>query len=124
MVDLIPAERMAHQVVGETITVRTGICPGTGKLTKELNRKLSISEEDQRVTVEHTYVETEADGSDNHHVFVEDYTWVTEAEMKGLLREVGFADVSVLGGYGFQPYSDVSDRMIFLAINDNDRCRG
>jgi len=124
VVDLIPAERMAHQVVGETITVRTGICPGTGKLTKELNRKLSISEEDQRVTVEHTYVETEADGSDNHHVFVEDYTWVTEAEMKGLLREVGFADVSVLGGYGFQPYSDVSDRMIFLAINDNDRCRG
>jgi ubiquinone/menaquinone biosynthesis C-methylase UbiE len=123
-VDLIPDERMAHQAVGETITVRTAINPGTGKLTKELNRKLSISEQDQRVIVEHAYVETEVDGSESHHVFVEDYTWVTEAEMKGLLREVGFADVSVVGGYALQPYSDTSERMIFLAINGNEHGRG
>ena len=124
VVDLTPAEKMAHQVVGERITARTGINPATGKMTKEVGRMLSIREQDQRVTVEHTYIEIEADGSEKHHVFVEDYTWATEAEMRGLLHEAGFADVRVLGGYAFQPYSDISDRMIFLAMNRDDGGRG
>ncbi len=114
VVDLIPAERMAHQVFGETITHQTGLNPVTGKLTKEVG-KLSVSEAEQRVTAEHIYIEIEADGSESRYVFVEDYTWATEAEMRGLLEEAGFGEVRVFGGYAFQPYDETSERMIFVA---------
>jgi len=113
--DLIPAERMANQVVGETNTVRRGVCSATGKMTQELNRKLSIDESAQRVTVEHTYAEAESDGSEKRYVFVQDYTWVTEIQMRGLLRKAGFKDASIFGGYDFQPFGSESARMIFLA---------
>jgi SAM-dependent methyltransferase len=113
VVDLVPAERMAHQVFGEVITHQVGINPGTGKMTKHVG-KLSVSEAEQRVTGEHTYIEVEADGSESHYVFVEDYTWATEGEMKGLLEEAGFGEARVLGGYRFQPYDETSERMILV----------
>jgi ubiquinone/menaquinone biosynthesis C-methylase UbiE len=117
VVDLVPAETMAHQTVGKAITYQTGVNPATGKVTKEVGRILSIRELDQRVTVEHTYVEIEADGRKHRHVFVEDYTWATEAEMRGLLEEAGFDEVRVLGGYRFQPYDEGSERSIFVGSN-------
>jgi ubiquinone/menaquinone biosynthesis C-methylase UbiE len=116
VVDLVPAQRLASQVVGEMRTYKTGILPSSGKPAREMGRILSISEPDQRVTIEHTYVETEADGSERRHVFVEEYTWATEAEMRGLLHEAGFTDVRVLGGYEFQVYDSQSERMIIVAM--------
>jgi SAM-dependent methyltransferase len=117
VIDLVPAERMAHQAVGKAITYQTGVNSATGKLTKEVGRILSIREPDQRVTVEHTYVEVEADGRERRHIFVEDYTWATEGEMRGLLEEAGFVEVRALGGYGFAAYGEGSERMIFVAAN-------
>jgi SAM-dependent methyltransferase len=114
VVDLVPAEAMAHQTVGKAITYQTGVNPATGRVTKEVGRILSIREPDQRVTVEHTYVEIEADGREHHHVFVEDYTWATEAEMRGSLEEAGFDEVRVLGGYGCEAYGEGSERMILV----------
>jgi hypothetical protein len=114
-VDLIPAEMMANQAVGVTRTVKSGVWPATGKLTRELNRKLAIDRERQCVTVEHTYTEKEFDGSEESYVFIQDYTWVTEDQMRGMLRDAGFTRIAVFGGYDLCPTSDNAHRMIFVA---------
>ena len=115
VIDVLPADRMANQTVGKTDVVRSSVNPATGKMTRELNRKLSIDRRSQRVTVEHTYVETEPDGSETRHTFVQHYTWVTEEDMRRLLRETRFEDISVFGGYDLAPFSETSHRMIFVA---------
>lgn len=115
IVDLIPAERMANQTVGETREIERSVPPSTGLLTRELNKKLSIDGEAQRVTVEHTYVEHLPHESERRYVFVEHYTWVTEEQMRGLLAEAGFASVEVFGGYEREPFTDASERMVFVA---------
>jgi len=114
IVDLIPADRMANQAVGETREFGCSVSPSTGLLTWELG-KLSIDREAQRVTVEHTYVEQLPDEREKRYVFVEDYTWLTEDEMRGLLAEAGLGNVEVFGDYEREPLSDVSPRMIFVA---------
>jgi ubiquinone/menaquinone biosynthesis C-methylase UbiE len=115
IVDLIPADRMANQTVGETQEFKRGVSPSTGLLTRELGKKLSIDKEAQRVTVEHTYVEQLPDESEKRYVFVEQYTWATEDQMRGLLAEAGFGKVEVFGDYGRGPLTDASPRMIFVA---------
>ncbi|UCC68773.1 MAG: hypothetical protein JSV79_02235, partial [Armatimonadota bacterium] len=114
IVDLIPADRMANQTVGETQEFRSNVSPLTGLLTRELG-KLSIDREAQRVTVEHTYVEQLPDESEKRYVFVDHYTWLTEDQMRGLLAEAGFGKVEVFGGYEREPFTDASERMIFVA---------
>jgi len=114
IVDLIPADRMANQTVGETQEFRRSVSPLTGLLTRQLG-KLSIEREAQRVTVEHTYVEQLPDGSERRYLFVEDYTWLTEDQMRGLLAEAGFVNVEVFGDYEREPFTEVSPRMIFAA---------
>jgi ubiquinone/menaquinone biosynthesis C-methylase UbiE len=115
IVDLTPADRMANQTVGETQESKRGVSRFTGLLTRELGRKLSLDEEAQRVTVEHTYVEELPDGSDRRYVFVDHYTWLTEDQMRGLLAEAGFGNVEVFGNYEREPFTDASERMIFVA---------
>jgi ubiquinone/menaquinone biosynthesis C-methylase UbiE len=115
IVDLIPADRMANQTVGETQESKTGLSASTGLLTRELNKKLAIDKEAQRVTVEHTYVEELPDESERRYVFVDDYTWLTEDQTRGLLAEAGFVNVEVFGGYEREPFSESSPRMIFVA---------
>ena len=114
IVDLIPADRMANQTVGETQEFRRSVSPSTGLLTRQLG-KLSIDKEAQRVTVEHTYVEQLPDEREKRYVFVEDYTWLTEDQMRGLLAEAGFGKVEVFGDYEREPFTDASERMIFVA---------
>jgi ubiquinone/menaquinone biosynthesis C-methylase UbiE len=116
IVDLIPADRMANQAVGETREIGRSVSPSTGLLTRELNKKLSIDKEAQQVTVEHTYVEQLPDESEKRYVFVEHYTWVTEDQMRGLLAEAEFTKVEVFGGYEREPFTDASERMIFVAV--------
>jgi SAM-dependent methyltransferase len=120
IVDLLPADMMANQAVGKTQVVKSAVCRATGKMTRELNRKLAIDKRSQRVTVEHTYVEEEPDGSETRHRFVEDYTWVTEDEMRGLLTDAGFRAIRVVGGYDLRPMSASCPRMICVA-EKNDR---
>jgi SAM-dependent methyltransferase len=115
IVDLIPPDRMANQAVGETREVGRSVSPSTGLLTWELNKKLAIDRDAQRVTVEHTYVEQLPDESEKRYVFIERYTWMTEDQMQGLLAEAGFANVEVFGDYEREPFTDASERMIFVA---------
>ena len=115
IIDLIPAERMANQPVGQTVEISRGHASATGKLTRELNHKLAIDPAAQCVTVEHTYIETEATGTEQRYVFVDRYTWVTEAQMRELLQQAGFTGVELFGSYDRQPFSDASPRMIFSA---------
>jgi len=115
IIDLVPATVMANQSVGGTSVTRSGISAATGKMTRGLTNQLSIDQHRQRVTFEHTYLEEESDGSESRFVFVEDYTWVTEDQMRGLLREAGFAEISVLGWYESMPFPDDAPRMIFVA---------
>jgi len=116
IIDLIPADRLANQVVGETVVCGNSINPSTGKQTRELNKKLSIDKQAQVVTCEHTYIETEADGSEKSFVFVDHYTWVREDEMGELLTEAGFRDITVWGNYDKSPFDADSPRMIFFAF--------
>jgi ubiquinone/menaquinone biosynthesis C-methylase UbiE len=115
IIDVRPPETMADQVVGETIMMGGFVSAATGKMTRELNRKLAIDRAIQRVTVEHTYIEEEPDGREARYLFVEDYTWVTEEQMRELLREAGLKRVRVFGNYDLQPLGSRSPRMIFLA---------
>jgi len=115
IIDLIPAAMMANQAIGNTEVVKSGVAPASGKMTRELNQKLSIDRESQRVTVEHTYGEEESDGSEKRYVFVQDYTWVTQEEMQTLLQNAGFKQISVFGDYDCRPFDDESRRMIFAA---------
>jgi SAM-dependent methyltransferase len=115
VIDLAPANRMANQEVGVTRVFGEGVNPATGKVTRNLGRKLSIDKQAQCVTVEHTYIEEEPDGSEARYVFVDRYTWATEDQMLCLLLEAGFGDVSVLGGYDGRPFDDTSERMILVA---------
>lgn len=115
VVDLTPADRMANQAVGKVWEVRTEMNPETGKMTRELNQKLSLDRSLQRVTVEHTYIETEPDGRERSYVFQDTYRWVREEEMLEVLREVGFTEIGVFGSYDFQPLTESSQRMIFVA---------
>jgi SAM-dependent methyltransferase len=115
IVDLTPADMMANQPVGETAIVGSGVSAATGKMTRELNTKLALDRERQRVTVEHTYIEEEPDGAEQRYTFVEDYTWLTENQTRDLLRAAGFGEASVFGGYDWRPFTDDAPRMIFLA---------
>ena len=115
VVDLLPADMMANQPIGEVALLRSSVSPTTGKMTRELNRKLAIDRDRQRVTVEHTYGEEQPVGPERRFVFVEDYTWVTENEMRDLLREAAFRQISVFGGYDSGPFDESSPRMIFTA---------
>ncbi|HUT74817.1 MAG TPA: class I SAM-dependent methyltransferase [Armatimonadota bacterium] len=115
IVDLIPARMMLNQTVGVTDSVRRGVSSYTGRMTQELNRKLSIDKPCQRVTVEHTYIEEQPDGHEDHYVFVDSYTWVTEGQMRKMLRAVGFGSIEVFGDYDRQPLTHSSPRMIFMA---------
>ncbi len=115
IVDLIPADRMANQTVGETKEFKRGVSASTGLLTRELGKKLSLDREAQRVTVEHTYVEQLPDESEKRYVFIDHYTWLTEDQMRGLLAEAGFGSVEVFGDYEREPFTDASERMIFVA---------
>ncbi len=117
IVDLIPPDRMANQAVGETQEYKKGVSRSTGLLTRELGKKLAIEKEPQRVTVEHTYVEELPDGSDRRYVFVDHYTWLTEDQMRGLLARAGFGSVEVFGDYERGPFTDASQRMIFVATH-------
>lgn len=114
IVDLIPARMMANQETGATRVFGQGISPTTGGMVRELGQ-LSIDQTTQCVTVEHTYVEEQADGSERRFDFVDDYTWVTEAQMRDLLQAAGFGRIEVFGGYDQQPFTDTSQRMIFVA---------
>jgi SAM-dependent methyltransferase len=115
IVDLIPAERLANQTVGETQEIERSVSPSTGLLTWELGTKLSIDRDAQCVIVEHTYVEQLPDESEKRYVFVDDYTWLTEGQMRGLLAEAGFGNVEVFGDYERGPFSESSSRMVFVA---------
>ena len=115
IIDLTPADMMANQPVGETVVVGSGISAATGKMTRELSTKLALDREQQRVTVEHTYIEEEPDGAEQRYTFVADYTWLTENQTRDLLRAAGFAETSVFGGYDWRPVTDDAPRMTFLA---------
>jgi SAM-dependent methyltransferase len=115
VVDLIPADRMADQTVGQRRTVRSGVCAATGNRIEELNCKLCIDRQAQCVTVEHTYIEETPDGSESRYVFVQDYTWVTEGQMRTMLWRAGFHSPLVLGSYDGDSFSSGSDRAIFVA---------
>jgi ubiquinone/menaquinone biosynthesis C-methylase UbiE len=115
VIDVTPAEMMANQAVGEEREYRSGVNPETGKLTRELGRKLSLDKRTQRVTVEHTYVEEDPEGETRRSVFVDNYTWVREEEMRELLAEAGLPKVAVFGSYDFQFFEKDSRRMIFVA---------
>jgi SAM-dependent methyltransferase len=115
IVDLTPADMMANQPVGETAVVGSSVSAATGKMTRELNTKLALDREQQRVTVEHTYIEEEPDGAEHRYTFVDDYTWLTESQTRDLLRAAGFGEPSVFGGYDWRPFTGDAPRMIFLA---------
>lgn len=115
IIDVLPAERMENQEVGKTAMVKRGINPDTENIIQELNKKLSIDKKLQCVTVEHTYIETEPDSSEKSFVFIQQYTWVTEDEMRQLLTEAGFSHIHIFGDYDSQPFSKDSPRMIFVA---------
>jgi len=115
IIDLTPADMMANQPIGETTVVGSGISAATGKMTRELNTKLALDRDEQRVTVEHTYIEEEPDGAEQRYTFVADYSWLTEEQTRDLLREAGFGETSVFGGYDRRPFTGDAPRMIFLA---------
>jgi SAM-dependent methyltransferase len=115
VIDVTPAEMMANQTVGEAREHLSGVNPETGKMTRELGRKLSLDKRTQRVTVEHTYLEEEAEAEPHRFAFVDSYTWVREDEMRDLLAAAGFPKVAVFGGYDFGLLESDSQRMIFVA---------
>jgi len=115
VIDVTPAEMMANQTVGEEREYKSGVNPETGKVTRELGRKLSLDKRTQRVTVEHTYIEEDPEGDHRRFVFVDSYTWVREEQMRELLAEVGLPKVAVFGSYDFRSPERDSQRMIFVA---------
>lgn len=115
IIDLTPAELMANQTVGELKEIRQGIAQCSGKMTRERNRKLALDKQAQCVTVEHTYIEEEPSGEEKRFVFVDNYTWQTEEQMRSLLQQAGFDRIEVYGDYARQPFRDESFRMIFVA---------
>jgi SAM-dependent methyltransferase len=115
IVDLTPADIMANQPVSETVVIASGVFAATGKMTRELNTKLALNRERQRVTCEHVYIEQEPDGAERRCTIVADYTWLTESQTRDLFRAAGFAETSVFGDYDWRPFTDDATRMIFLA---------
>jgi SAM-dependent methyltransferase len=115
IIDLSAADLMANQAVGETVVVGSGVSAATGKMTRELNTKLALDREQQRVTCEHIYIEEEPDGAEHRYTFVGDYAWLTESQTRDLLRAAGFGEASVFGGHDWRPFTDDAPRMIFLA---------
>ena len=115
VIDVTPAELMANQTVGEEREHLSGVNPETGKMTREVGRKLSLDMRTQHVTVEHTYIEEEGAAEPSRFVSVDSYTWVREDEMRDLLAAAGLPKVTVFGGYDFGPFGRDSQRMIFVA---------
>ncbi len=115
VVDLVAPDRMARQAVGQPFVVKQTTDPETGAVTVELNEKLALAPQAQRVTVRHTYVQTDAGGAERRYSFVQDYAWLTEEQMGALLEAAAFTDLRVYGGYDHRPYDASSARMIFLA---------
>ena len=112
-IDVVAPHRMADQAIGPRVKIRESINPGTGLLTQELNRKLTIDPRSQTVRVEHTYVEA-AGAHARELVFEQDYRWLERDEGIGLLEEAGFANVDPLGDYDGSPFCDGSPRLILV----------
>lgn len=115
IIDLTAAKRMANQTVGELKEFKKSLSRASGKMTRELGKKLSIDKQAQCVTVEHTYIEAEPTGVEKRFVFIDNYTWQTEEQMRELLQQAGFDRIEVYGDYARQPFRDESFRMICVA---------
>jgi len=115
VVDVLAPELMRHQKAGEAKEIRSGVNPDTGKLTKELNRKLAVDRTRQTVKIEHTYIEGDEGDRQEQHRFVQSYRWVEEDELLKLFVDAGFSDVVAFGEYDWHPYASTSDRLIVVA---------
>ncbi|MHC5033561.1 MAG: class I SAM-dependent methyltransferase [Planctomycetota bacterium] len=114
VVDVWAPRHMADQPIGKKATVKEGVNPATGLLTRELNQKLGINWDTQTVRVEHTYVEVDGD-EEKEHVFVQDYRWLEKDEGARLLERAGFPEIRTLGDYDRQKFTALSPRLILVA---------
>jgi SAM-dependent methyltransferase len=114
VVDVVAPARMADQLVGPERVLRAELNPATGRMTRELNRKLHIDKRAQTVRVLHTF-EEEREDAVRRFAFEQSYRWLEKDEGVRHLRRAGFADVQLFGDYDRSAYSSGSPRLILTA---------